>query len=220
MIGTQTGAGDTRDERVSALMDGELDGRELDHAIRDLSQDAELAECWSHYHLISDSLRNDVAPKIDLQLADRISAAIDAEPIYTSAHHWGGKAKPAWRQQAGGLAIAASLTAVSILGAQALLQNDDNGIPGANPVMASTTAAITTLPPALNKPKSTLGSSRLPPDIELASYRQAPANRDQTPVPWSKFNNLLINHQQYQAGNSLSGHTLPYIRLVNSERAP
>jgi len=216
MIGTQNGAGDTRDERVSALMDGELDGRDIDSTIDDLAQDAEMADRWNHYHLISDSLRNDIAPNIDLQLAGRISAAVAAEPIYTAAHHWGGKAKPAWRQQAGGLAIAASLTAISILGAQALLQSDDSGIPGAAPAVASNAATTTHVPPRFNP-----ASTRLTPDgIELASYRQPPANTNQTPVPWSKFNNLLINHQQYQAGNTLSGRTLPYARLVNSERAP
>jgi len=214
MIGTKTEMGSERDERVSALMDGELHGSDIDLAIRELEQDAEMAERWNHYHLVSDSLRNDLAPQIDLQLADRIHAAIDAEPIYTAAHHWGGKPKPAWRQQAGGLAIAASLTAVSILGAQALLQNDNNSIPGANPAVASSAPAPTASLPSL-------GSKRLPPEgIELASYRQPPTNRDQAPVPWSKFNNLLINHQEYQAGNSLSGRTLPYVRLVNSERTP
>jgi len=143
MIGTQNGVDDTRDQRVSALMDGELDRRDIDHAIRDLEQDTEMAERWSHYHLISDSLRKDTAPKIDLQLAGRISAAIDAEPIYTAAHHWGSKAKPAWRQQAGGLAIAASLTAVSILGAQALMNNDNSGMPTTSPAIASAASAAT-----------------------------------------------------------------------------
>jgi negative regulator of sigma E activity len=214
MIGTQTKLGTQRDERVSALMDGELHGSDIDHAIRDLEQDAELAERWNHYHLVSDSLRNDLAPQIDLQLADRIRAAIDDEPIYTAAHHWGGKPTPAWRQQAGGLAIAASLTAVSIFGAQALLQHDNNGIPAASPAVANSAPAAATALPSRS-------SNRLPPEgIELAAYRQPPANRDQAPVPWSKFNNLLINHQEYQAGNTLSGRTLPYVRLVNSETTP
>lgn len=212
MIGTQTGK--QREERISALMDGELHGSDIDHAIRDLEQDAELAQQWKHYHLVSDSLRNDLAPQIDLQLSDRIHAAIDAEPIYTAAHHWGGKPKPAWRQQAGGLAIAASLTAISILGAQALLQSDDNGIPASSATMASATPAPAATTPSHN-------SSRLTREgIELASYRQAPASNDQTPMPPSKFNKLLINHQEYQAGNTLSGRTLPYVRLVNSERTP
>lgn len=216
MIGTQTG--NERDERVSALMDGELHGADIERAIQDLGQDAELAERWSHYHLVSDSLRNDLAPQIDIQLADRIRSAIDAEPIYTAAHHWGGKPKPAWRQQASGLAIAASLTAVSILSAQALLQNDDSAIPASGPAMASAAPAATATP--ANQAADHSSKRLTPAGIELAAYRQPPANRDQAPVPWSKFNKLLINHQEYQAGNTLSGRTLPYVRLVNSERKP
>ena len=215
MIGTKMG--NEYDERVSALMDGELHGADIERTIHDLEHDTGLARRWNHYHLLSDSLRNDLAPQIDLQLADRIHAAIDAEPIYTAAHHWSGKPKPAWHQQVGRLAIAASLTAISILGAQALLQNNNNGIPGGGPAMANSTPATApaTPPPALPS------HNRLPPEgIELAAYRQSPTNHEQAPMPWSKFNNLLINHQEYQADNTLSGRTLPYVRLVNSERTP
>ena len=132
-----TAQSEQRDERISALMDGEITDSEIDRALSDLRQDTELNARWGRYHLVSDSLRNDLADSIDPHLAGRINAAIDAEPIYTAAHHWRRKPAPEWLRQAGGLAVAASVTAVAILGAQALYQNEAEGIP----VGAATVAA-------------------------------------------------------------------------------
>ena len=36
----------------------------------------------------------------------------------------------------------------------------------------------------------------------------------------SGFNRLLLSHQEYQAGNTLQGGVLPYVRLVNSQPVP
>jgi len=199
-----TAQSDQRDERVSALMDGEIDGSDIDRALSDLKQDAELSARWNRYHLVSDSLHNDLASQVDPQLADRISEQIAAEPIYTSADHWGKKPSPAWLKQAGGLAIAASVTAVAILGTQALYQDEI----GSNPAIADAG------PPGA---ASTSASPRkLPENFELAAYRQPPSS----PLPPARFNQLLLNHQELQAGSTLPGRTLPYIRLFNSENPP
>lgn len=195
---------DQRDERVSALMDGEIDGSDIDRALSDLKQDAELSARWNRYHLISDSLRNDLPTQIDPRLADRISGLIAAEPIYIGAHHWGKKPGPAWIKQAAGLAVAASVTAVAILGTQALYQDE----PGNAPAIANASPPSTASAPA--------NPRRLPDNFELAAYRQPPSS----PLPPARFNQLLINHQQLQAGSTLPGHTLPYIRLFNSETPP
>ena len=197
------------DERLSALMDGEIRGREIDHALRDLKADDDLSARWARYHLASDSLRDDLASHVDPGLAERISTAIAAEPVYVAAHHWGGKRRPQWLQQAGGLALAASLTAVTILGSQALFHDasDPTVNPGANPV------ATATLPPA----NTHLDIGRPPPEgFKLASYRQQPARDEQAapPPPWARLNQLMLNHQESQAQHTLQGATLPYVRLV------
>jgi len=196
------------DERLSALMDGEIRGREIDHALRDLKVDDDLSARWARYHLASDSLRDDLATHVDPGLADRIGTAIAAEPVYVAAHHWGSKSRPQWLQQAGGLALAASLTAVTILGSQALLHDpsDPTANPNSNPV------ATAALPPA----NTQLDIGRPPPEgFKLASYRQQPARDEQpAPAPWARLNQLMLNHQESQAEHTLQGATLPYVRLV------
>jgi len=203
-----TAQSDARDERLSALMDGEIHGAEIDRAIGELKQNPELSARWGRYHLVSDSLRNDIAAQVDPGMADRINAVIAAEPIYTSAHHWRGKRSPAWLKQAGGLAIAASVTAVAILGTQSLYQTDSNR--GNGPAIASTSSTGST-------PADSSYKRRLPDNIELASYREQP---QWSPVAQSHFNRLLLSHQDYQAGHTLRGSTLPYLRLVNTNAAP
>jgi sigma-E factor negative regulatory protein RseA len=53
-------------DRISALMDGELDEREAAEAIQALTNDAHGRETWRTYHLIGDALRESrsiVAPR-------------------------------------------------------------------------------------------------------------------------------------------------------------
>lgn len=44
-------------DRISALMDGELDERDAGDAIDALGRDREALEAWRSYHLISDAMR-------------------------------------------------------------------------------------------------------------------------------------------------------------------
>ena len=198
------------DERLSALMDGEIRDREIDRALRDLRADDDLSARWARYHLASDSLRNDLASHVDPGLADRIGTAIATEPVYVAAHHWRRKTRPPWLRQAGGLALAASLTAVTILGSQALLHDptDPTTNPTAGPVTVATAAPAT--------PGTPLGISHPPPDgFKLATYRQQSAQDEQpVPAPWARLNQLMLNHQESQAKHTLQGATLPYVRLV------
>ena len=59
-------AGGGMKERISALMDGELDEREAADTIVKLAGDAPLRDTWRTYHLIGDALRegrSSVAPR-------------------------------------------------------------------------------------------------------------------------------------------------------------
>lgn len=208
-----TTAQQQRDERLSALLDGEIPDHEIAPAARDLMEDADLSARWHRYQLASDSLRRDLAPVTDPALYDRISAAIAAEPIYTSPHHWRRKRAPAWLQQAGGLAIAASVTAISIFGAQALLKNPAADLSSGGAVTISHTAT----PSAVGRP-ATANTDGLPPkNFELASYRTPPTSTMPAKAAGNRLNTLLLNHQEYQAEHALQGNALPYARMVNSQ---
>ena len=49
---------DNLDEKVSALVDGELPREEVDQLIMALKQDGGIQACWRHFHLISDAIKN------------------------------------------------------------------------------------------------------------------------------------------------------------------
>lgn len=58
-------------EQFSALVDGELDGKEGDALLARLKADTELQDGWDHYHLIGDALRQNRQLDIDITAAVR-----------------------------------------------------------------------------------------------------------------------------------------------------
>ena len=65
-------------EKLSALMDGEALDNEV---ISALSKDATLQRSWESYHLIRDTLRGDVGETVHFDIAARVAAAIEQEPV-------------------------------------------------------------------------------------------------------------------------------------------
>jgi sigma-E factor negative regulatory protein RseA len=71
-------------EKISQLMDGELEGQECSVHLRRLAQDAGLAQSWSTYHLIRDVLRDEASCGYDL--ADRVRQRLEKEPTVIAPH--------------------------------------------------------------------------------------------------------------------------------------
>jgi sigma-E factor negative regulatory protein RseA len=66
-------------EKLSALMDGELDLDSSPHLYTALRNSGEAAECWSTYHLIGDAMRGDLSMQKGLHA--RIMQQLEAEPV-------------------------------------------------------------------------------------------------------------------------------------------
>lgn len=62
-------------ERISALVDGQLEGAQFVQAVTDISLDPESAQTWLAYHVIGDVLRSpELAPSAhDLEFLDRFT---------------------------------------------------------------------------------------------------------------------------------------------------
>jgi sigma-E factor negative regulatory protein RseA len=71
-------------EKISQLMDGELEGRECDLQLKRLKQDAALAQSWAAYHLIRDVLRDEASMNMDL--ARRVHERLEKEPTVIAPH--------------------------------------------------------------------------------------------------------------------------------------
>jgi len=65
-------------DRISALMDGELDEHAAEDALNQVGRDAEAGETWRTYHMIGDLLREDRV--LSPGFAARVSERLGAEP--------------------------------------------------------------------------------------------------------------------------------------------
>jgi sigma-E factor negative regulatory protein RseA len=98
-------------EKLSALVDGELDDHEIERVVRRVGEDDALAGTWQRYHLIRAALRNE-SIHFRPGLAHRISEAVEAEaPTAAAAPPARQITAPGWL---GGMALAASLAVVAI----------------------------------------------------------------------------------------------------------
>lgn len=75
-------------EELSALVDGELARTETAFMLRRLGHDAELRARYARYHLIRDCLRNPSLAMPTTSLAERVQAALAAEPAPRRALPW------------------------------------------------------------------------------------------------------------------------------------
>lgn len=175
-------------EQISALVDGELAGAEQRLLLERLTRDPALRAHWANYQLISDSLRQSLAPLTDPGLAERVMAAVEAEPAQRAARpsRWLDVLKPV-----AGLAVAASVAVVAVL----TLQAPEVAPPGA----AGTQVAATAPAPA--------DYARLAPPSPVVPVAQSP----------DRLNEYLVNHSEYAASGGMPG-MLPHVRIVGYER--
>src|SRR5712691_4753671 len=102
-------------DRISQLMDGELDDRAAADAIQALSGEGEARDSWRLYHLISDAMRD--TPVLSAGFAARVSDKLAAEPTVVSPN----RIRPEPRKWfAAPAAAAASLAGVALVGWLAL----------------------------------------------------------------------------------------------------
>ena len=114
-------------EKISALVDGELDEQETERLLRRVGQDETLARVWQRYHLMRAVIRNE-SIYYEPDLAQRIAEAIDSElatPPAAGHGRWRSSAPSRWLP---GMALAASLAVVTIGSTLALRSTDDTSL--------------------------------------------------------------------------------------------
>jgi len=109
-------------EKISALMDGELDGRaaaelidELQRDVRSREHDGEALDAWRTYHLVSDAMRD--ARPLSAGFRDRVLERLAAEPTVLAPKRPAFEPRKRFAMPA---AAAASLAAVGLVGWLAL----------------------------------------------------------------------------------------------------
>jgi sigma-E factor negative regulatory protein RseA len=97
-------------ERVSVLMDGELDDKSAAAAIQSLANEREARDAWRTYHMIGDLMRGS-APLSD-DFSARIAWKLAEQPTVLAP----GRLKPEPRRWFTASAVAASFAAVALVG--------------------------------------------------------------------------------------------------------
>lgn len=67
------------ENRVSELMDGELDDQSVSNVLGSLKKDPELQEKWQTYHLIGDAIRQSSC--LSINISSSVSQKLKTEPI-------------------------------------------------------------------------------------------------------------------------------------------
>ena len=191
-------------ELLSAFVDGELQGPARDRMVDALYGRPELRRAWMRFHLIGDAVRKvGPVPGAD-SIAENVGAALSDEGVV----HFRPRARRATLRALPGLAIAAAIASIAILGIHSL---DDGGAQApriAGDLRSELTdagSASDTADPAASR----VGSL-------AAQTTGTESNRlqwsDVAPDAEARLNVYLVNHNAY-AGNGMRG-VLPYVRIV------
>lgn len=182
-------------EQISALLDGELE-RSSASMLNALRDNPEYRQIWQRYHLIGESLRGNLPGHIDMGLADRISAAIQNEPPILAPRTL---THPVLRPVIG-FAIAASVTAIAILG----VRQASFG-PAGMPDPAVAANASVSVPQA----HVATFTAESPAPAEVPDYRTVAEAE-------ARLNRYLVNYNEYRTNAGVQG-MLPYVRIVAHE---
>lgn len=201
-------------QHLSALMDDHVDDSsaaldnltEQDHAF------------WERMHLTRDVLRGEYAPLLDDGFAARVSAALDDAPrperddnVVPLVAKAAPEPRRNWRQIGSGLAVAATVAAVSVLGWRSLSPVSPEG---AAPALVQNA-------PSVQPAGTSLGVSPRP-QVQLVNnsgtYWVVGNQRIEDTDTEERLNSLLSDHLETSTARSVSG-ALPYGRLVGYDEA-
>lgn len=210
-------------EEMSALMDGEVSELEVRRVLKNIEQDQTMGQTWARYQMISSVLKRETqggARQMQaLDLSARVSLALEAEPGLSGAVSSGKSRFPAgWLKPFASVAVAASVSAVVILGWQNV-NNQPMAVSGsvaaAQPSTGLTVAAAgnasgSGLVPVAQSSSGFRSGAAAAPSQKIIRYN--PDNDDQ-------LNYYLISHSGNAAFNTASG-VAPYARVVALKPKP
>ena len=101
-------------EKISGLVDGEMDERNELSAYNAVKHSSEALETWRRYHIIRDVVRAEAKPGLPL---DRFKAALDKEPTVIAPRGFKRSVDASWMK------IAASFAVIAVVGWLGVAEN-------------------------------------------------------------------------------------------------
>lgn len=177
------------DERLSAFVDGELEQADAEQLISEMLSNEELRSRWLRYQHIGSALRHEVGVSTSTDLLANIHAQLENEPTVLAPQQ-GRKPMSAMFKQVAGMAIAATVAAISVLMIQ---PSDKTFSPASSQVAATSSVPVAT------------GQQWL--RVNNVNWS------DNRPAVVSKLNSYLVNHNGYST--AIRG-TLPFAPIVTA----
>jgi len=211
------------DEQLSSFMDGEMDEHERQYFMEKLCQDKSMKQRWSNYHIISDALRNNLPPAVDRNFSQAVMNRLADEPTVLSPHK---RTKPSTlSKRVAGVAIAASVAAVAVLGVQST--HNSTSEPQLAQMPTSDQYVRMAQPQVSSNPSANIAS--IPVQSSLMPAMKASATQSNGPAVVSKlrqemnpnarynphFHKYILDHNQNVSGTRLQG-VMPFARIVVS----
>jgi sigma-E factor negative regulatory protein RseA len=191
-------------EKISMLMDDELQGQEASNLIDGIKHDEWLRQCWERYHLVSDALKNNLPTLVKHDLAARLSKALDAEQTYRIIpHRPQNSTATTYFKPVMGLALAASVAVVAFLLAPW------EGTTMA-PIIPQQQAAMTASIPQLGNAMTAEQVAANMTDGRDQTQQQPAQELKVEPVLYD----YLVDHNEYTNAAYVQSSMLPYVRIV------
>jgi len=186
---------DSLRESISALVDDEAQELELHRVLASMEDDEKLRQTWKRYQAASFSMKRQLDCRFDLDISDRVSAALADEPaveveVAVEKSRFGGVFKPMLS-----MAVAASAAFLVIFAVQMGSQDKigEQVVAGDQPLTTNLVAGA-----------------------NVANGNLAAVSADvMTPVE-KRLKSLIENHTQ-QASMSQNRGVMPYTQLVESQ---
>jgi sigma-E factor negative regulatory protein RseA len=179
------------DEQLSAFVDDELNHTAVDPLIKKLTQDAELKQRWQNYHLIGDTLRGSGTGSVPLSagFADLVMQALESEPTVLAPKSTVRSHASPMTKRLAGVAIAASVATIAVLGVQGLYQSPESSQLASMP----DTDAFVRMP-QVDQAFSTASNSNSTVLPQANGLMQASGPRSQVDLPNDELTRRIQNH--------------------------
>jgi sigma-E factor negative regulatory protein RseA len=191
---------DDMKEKLSALVDNELDELDERRVMKALENDADLRKTWERYHLVHSVLHQELDVLVPSDVAARVAAQIESEPADAASFR-----RRKISRIAGTLAMAASVAVIAVAGVQWF----NRPVTAPVPSLAAVGQSVPVNPVAA--PVPSLAVSQSAPD----NFIRAGVTRwdVKEPETESTLNAFLVEHNEFASSSGIGG-MMPYVRVV------
>ena len=175
-------------ERLSALMDDELDEYVIDGELDRIKDDPQRSEAWATYHMIGDVLRGHIDPVPGIE--QRVGVMLANEPTVLAPKSW--KANRVAQRVV--LPLAASVCGIAVVAWLALSSN------------------------SVISPASNLASNDVIDSATRLVQQSGASRSEESAADGSEAEDMseyLMAHQQFSPSTTMQG-VVPYVRTVST----